>query len=137
MDGIDNDGDGRIDEDPEDLIDVDQRGFDRPAGTACDVGSFEREEALTVEEHIEELIIDVSELIDDGEISYGRGRSLIAELQVALWFLQFNNGEVIAVTRIRLFIIKVERLIDAGDLDPALGDELLSKARTILDLLQQ
>ncbi len=82
------------------------------------------------------MIIDVRELIDAGEIRYGRGRSLIAELQVALWFLKFNNGESIAAVRIELFIIKVKGMITRGEVDPVLGTELLSKARTILELLR-
>ena len=38
--------------------------------------------------------------------------------------------------RIELFIIKVERLMDEGDLGPDLGNELLAKANAILELLQ-
>lgn len=136
IDGVDNDGDYRIDEDPIEIAETDQRGFSRPAGPSCDAGAFEGEVVVEVEEAIEDLIIDVRELIDAGEVRYGRGRSLIAELQVALWFLKFNNGERIAAVRIQLFIIKVERLVRTGDLDPALGNELLVKARTILKLLQ-
>lgn len=76
------------------------------------------------------------ELIETGEGKYSRGRSLNAELQVTLWFLQFKNGETIEAVRIQPFIIKVKRLIETGELDLALGNELLVKARTILDLLQ-
>lgn len=136
IDGVDNDGDYRIDEDPIEVVATDQRGFPRPNGPSCDAGAFEGEVVVDVVDAIEELIIDVRELIDTGEIRYGRGRSLLAELQVALWFLKFNNGETIAAVRIELFIIKVERMIDTGELEPALGNELLVKARTILKLLQ-
>jgi hypothetical protein len=134
VDGIDNDGDLRIDEDPVEYAVIDQRGADRPAGAGCDIGAFEGE--ATAETVIESLIVDVEELIEAGEINYGRGRSLIAELQVALWFLEFKNGERIAIMRIELFIIKVERLMDKGDLDPDLGNELLAKANAILEMLQ-
>ena len=79
------------------------------------------------------VIHDGYEIGHDAEADRER---LIAELQVALWFLEFKNGERIAVTRIELFIIKVERLIAKGDLDPALGNDLLMKARIILELLQ-
>lgn len=136
IDGMDNDGDYRIDEDPIEGVATDQRGSPRPDGPACDAGAFEGEVVVDVEDAIDELIIDVRELIDAGEIRYGRGRSLMAELQVALWFLQFNNGESIAAVRIQLFIIKVKRLIRTGELDPEIGDELLVRARAILELLR-
>lgn len=132
---IDNDWDVPVDEDPVDIVDVDQRGWPRPFGEGCDAGSFEV--VADPEVLIEELITEVASIIEAGEINYGRGRSLIAELQVALWFLEFRNGERIAAVRIELFIIKVERLVDKGDLDPVLGEELLRKARTILELLQE
>lgn len=135
VNGIDDDGDVPVDEDPVDVVDVDQRGWPRPAGDRCDGGAFEVVEEPEV--LIEKLITDVETIIEAGELNYGRGRSLIAELQVALWFLEFNNGERIAVTRIELFIIKVERLIAKGDLDPELGNELLMQARIILELLQR
>jgi hypothetical protein len=123
-----------VDEDPVEFAEIDQRLAERPAGLACDIGAVEGE--ATTETVIESLIVDVQEIIEAGEINYGRGRSLIAELQVALWFLEFNNGERIAITRIELFIIKVQRLIDKGDLDPALGNDLLVKANAVLDMLQ-
>lgn len=91
---------------------------------------------LTVEERIEELIVDVGELIDDGEISYSRGRSLIAELQVALWFLKWNNGETQAIVRMQLFIIKTQNYIKNGQVDPELGYELIAKAQAIIELLR-
>ena len=69
-------------------------------------------------------------------IPYSRGRSLIAELQVALWFLQYNGGERIAAVRIQLFIVKVEGMIARDQVDADLGDELLVKARAILEMLQ-
>jgi hypothetical protein len=135
IDGLDNDNDWRWDEDPPEVADVDQRGAARPSGAACDIGAYELStDPVTV---IEELIDDVQAIIEAGEINYGRGRSLIAELQVALWFLDFNNGERIAVTRIELFIIKVERLIDKGELDEELGNDLLVKARAVLQMLEE
>ncbi len=137
IDGVNNDGDYLTDEDPAEPLETDQRGFLRPYGLACDAGAFEGEVEVEVEDVIGALIVDVEELIASGEINRGRGRSLIAELQVALWFLEFNNGERIAINRIELFIIKVERLVEKGDLDPDLGEELLRKARTILMLLQE
>jgi uncharacterized repeat protein (TIGR03803 family) len=91
---------------------------------------------LTVEERIEELIIDVRKLIDDGEINNGRGRSLIAELQVALWFLQWNNGERQAIVRLQLFIKKVEIMVKTDQVDPDLGAELIAKAEVILEMLE-
>ncbi len=90
----------------------------------------------TAEELIEELIDDVEELVEDGELNNGRGRSLIAELQVALWFLEFHNGERIAAIRLELFIKKVEQLLAIDQLDAALGSELLVKARAALQMLQ-
>jgi uncharacterized repeat protein (TIGR03803 family) len=90
----------------------------------------------TVEDLIEELIDDVGDLVDDGEINSGRGRSLIAELQVALWFLQWNNGETQAIVRLQLFIKKVEIMITTDQVDPDLGAELIAKANAILDLLR-
>ena len=83
-----------------------------------------------------EKIAYIEELIDDGEISYSRGRNLMAELQVALWFLQFRNGERIAIQRLELFIIKVRNYVAVGELDPALGDELIAKAQEIIALLR-
>jgi hypothetical protein len=136
VDGLDNDRDYRVDEDPVDVVEVDQRGVPRPIGSACDAGAHEGTVEQTTEGLINLLIVDVEELIDDGEINYGRGRSLIAELQVALWFLQFNNGERIAVIRIELFIKKVEILVSKGELEPELGDELLVKARAVLERLK-
>ena len=91
---------------------------------------------LTVEERIEELIIDVEELIEEGVINNGRGRSLIAELQVALWFLQWNNGERQAIVRLDLFIKKVEIMVRTNQLDPDLGAELIAKAEAILEMLR-
>jgi len=78
----------------------------------------------------------VNGLIDDGEINYGRGRSLIAELQVALWFLQWNNGERQAAVRLELFIKKVEIMVRTNQLDPELGAELIAKAEAILEMLR-
>jgi len=115
---------------------VDQRGVPRPVGGGCDAGSVEFEGELSVEEHIEELIIDVRELIDDGEVSSGKGRGLIAELQVALWFLKYSGGEMLAAVRLEIFIIKVEGMIDRNEVDPELGADLLTRARAILDLLR-
>jgi probable HAF family extracellular repeat protein len=91
----------------------------------------------SVEELIEELIDDVEDLVDDGELNNGRGRSLIAELQVALWFLEFHNGERIAAIRLELFIKKVEQLIAIDQLDATLGSELLVKARAALEMLHE
>jgi uncharacterized repeat protein (TIGR03803 family) len=85
---------------------------------------------------IEDLIDDVRELIDDGEISNSRGRSLIAELQVALWFLKWNNGETQAIVRMQLFIIKTQNYITNGQVDPELGNELIAKAQAIIELLR-
>jgi hypothetical protein len=85
---------------------------------------------------IENLIDDVNGLIDDGAINYGRGRSLIAELQVALWFLEFEGGERIAAIRIELFILKVERLVRNADLDPEIAADLIATAEAILEMLQ-
>lgn len=90
----------------------------------------------TARSEIQALIGDIEDLIDDGEISYSRGRNLMAELQVALWFLQFRNGERIAIQRLDLFIIKVRNYVATGVLDPALGDELIAKAREIIALLR-
>ncbi len=91
---------------------------------------------LTAKESIEELIDDVRELIDDGEIGYSRGRSLIAELQVALWFLKWNNGESQAIVRMQLFIIKTQNYIATGQVDPELGAELIARAEAIIELLR-
>jgi hypothetical protein len=104
-----------------------------------DDGEGEASRVLTVgtaRSEIQALIGDIEELIDDGEISYSRGRNLMAELQVALWFLQFRNGETIAIQRLELFIIKVRNYVAAGVLDPALGDELIARAREIIALLR-
>ncbi len=91
---------------------------------------------LTAKESIEELIDDVRELIDDGEIGYSRGRSLIAELQVALWFLKWNNGESQAIVRMQLFIIKTRNLVNTNQVDPELGAELIARAEAIIELLR-
>jgi uncharacterized repeat protein (TIGR03803 family) len=90
----------------------------------------------TVKDLINDLIGDVSELIDDGDISYSRGRNLIAELQVALWFLKWNNGETQAIVRMQLFIIKTQNYIKNGQVDPELGSELIAKAQAIIELLR-
>ncbi len=90
----------------------------------------------TVNDLINDLIGDVSELIDDGGITYSRGRSLIAELQVALWFLKWNNGETQAIVRMQLFIIKTQNYIKNGQVDPELGYELIAKAQAIIELLR-
>jgi hypothetical protein len=89
-----------------------------------------------VKKTIEEFIVDIRELIDDGEISSSKGRGLIAELQVALWFLKYNGGESLAAVRLELFIIKVEGMLERGEVDPELGNELLVRARAILNLLR-
>lgn len=89
-----------------------------------------------VRETIEEFIDDLHELIAEGEIAYGRGRGLIAELQVALWFLKYNGGESLAAVRLEIFIIKVELMLDRGEVEAALGEELLLRARAILQLLR-
>jgi hypothetical protein len=134
VDGIDNDNDLRIDEDPVDVVEMDQRGVARPIGEACDAGAVEGQGE--VEDVIDDLIDDIRELIDDGEIPYGRGRGLIAELQVALWFLQFSGGEAIAIVRIELFIIKVEGMMNRAEIDEELGNELLSRANGIIAMLE-
>lgn len=89
-----------------------------------------------VKKTIEELIDDLHELVAKGEIGFGRGRSLIAELEVALWFLEFDGGEWLAAVRLDLFIKKVENMIRHDAIDPNLGEELLIRAREILELLQ-
>jgi hypothetical protein len=55
---------------------------------------------------------------------------------VALWFLQWNNGETQAIVRIELFIKKVEIMVKTNQLDPDLGAELIAKARAIIELLR-
>jgi predicted outer membrane repeat protein len=132
----DDDGDYRLDEDPVEIVETDGRGFSRPIGPACDAGAFEGEIEVEVEIVIENFIEEIRELIDDGEVSFGRGRSLIAELQVALWFLEFKGGERQAAVRLQIFIKKVETMIKTNQIDPALGEQLLRKARFILEMLQ-
>lgn len=85
---------------------------------------------------IRELIVDIRELVAEGEIPYRRGRGLIAELKVALWFLRYDGGERIAAVRIQIFILKVKRMIRHDEVDPDLGAELLARAREIRRLLR-
>lgn len=85
---------------------------------------------------IEDFIDDLRELVDDGEIPYRRGRHLIADLELALWFLDFNKGEMLAAIRLELFIKRVEGMLKRDEVDPELGEELLVRARGILDLFK-
>jgi hypothetical protein len=110
------------------VIVTDDDGGDGSASATVNVG--------TVKNAIEELITDVRELIKDGDIPSGRGRNLIGELMAALYFLRYNGGEVIAIMRIQIFIIYVEQLLDSGQIEPEIGNDLLARARAIIDMLR-
>jgi uncharacterized repeat protein (TIGR03803 family) len=91
----------------------------------------------SVESSIGDLITRVRELVDDGSLRRGQAASLIAELQLALWFLQFPNGDAIAAVMLDLFVQEVELYMRTGVLSAAEGGPLVAGARDIIAELRR
>ncbi len=85
---------------------------------------------------IKGLIEEVQELRRSGELRRGQAASLIAKLQLALWFLQFPNGERMAVVMLDLFVRHVELYMRTGVLSPEEGSPLLETARGVIAQLR-
>jgi probable HAF family extracellular repeat protein len=85
---------------------------------------------------IEGLIEQVRGLLRTGELRRRQAYSLIRELQAALWFLQFANGERMAAVMLDLFVREVGLLVRRGVLSPAEGNPLLDTARGVIAQLR-
>ena len=85
---------------------------------------------------IEDLIGDVEDLIDEGDLTNSEGRNLISWLQYSLWMLRWANGERQAIIGVDLFIQKVRSYVTSGLLEPEVGDALIAKAEAILAALR-
>lgn len=81
---------------------------------------------------IRDLIERIEDLLDRGELSRGRAYSLIAKLQLALWFLQYPNGEGMAAVMLDLFVWEVEYDVRIGVLSAEEGAPLAEAARQVL-----
>jgi hypothetical protein len=77
------------------------------------------------------LIGEIERLLGSGELRRGQAYSLIGKLQLALWFLQFRNGEPIAAVMLDLFVAEVELHVRLGNLSPGEGGPLAEQARRI------
>ena len=75
-------------------------------------------------------------LLGQGELRRGQAYSLIAELQLALWFLRFPNGERMAAVALDLFVREVDLLVRTGVLSPEEGGPLLETARGVIAQLR-
>jgi ELWxxDGT repeat protein len=81
---------------------------------------------------IRDLIERIEDLLDRGELSRGRAYSLISKLQLALWFLQYANGEGMAAVMLDLFVWEVEYDVRIGVLSAEEGEPLAEAARQAL-----
>ena len=90
----------------------------------------------TPQEEIAGLIEDVRGLLEQGEIRRWQAFSLIGKLQLALWFLQFPNGEGMAAVMLDLFVLEVELHVRTGVLSAEEGDPLLETARGVIAQLR-
>ncbi len=81
---------------------------------------------------IRDLIERIEDLLDRGELSRGRAYSLIAKLQLALWFLQYPNGEGMAAVMLDLFVWELEYDVRIGVLSAEEGAPLAEAARQVL-----
>jgi ELWxxDGT repeat protein len=88
------------------------------------------------EDAIRSLIADVERLLADGELRRGQAYSLIAPLQLALWSLQFPNGEAIAAVMLDIFVQEVEYYVRTGVPSPEEGNPLAKTARQVIAQLQ-
>jgi len=82
------------------------------------------------------LIEEVRELRRSGELRRGQAASLIAELQLALWFLRFPHGERMAAVMLDLFVRHIELYVRTGVLSPEEGSPLLETARGVIAQLR-
>ena len=81
---------------------------------------------------IELLIRDVEELVSNGTLNAGRGRSLIVKLEAAIKKLQ--KGKIGgAIGKLMVLIDKVNGFISTGVLTPTEGDALINAANSIID----
>jgi hypothetical protein len=90
-----------------------------------------RVEVGTVEDQLEDLIGDVEDLLDDGTLKLGQGKSLIGKLELALYMLKWGNTKK-AVTMLEAFIQEVEAFLRAGILTLEQGNPLIAKARAAI-----
>ena len=86
---------------------------------------------LTPQGRIGSLIDDVEELLDDGTLKLGQGKSLIGKLELALYMLKWGNTTK-AITMLEAFIQEVEAFLRAGILTPEQGDPLIAKAQAAI-----
>jgi uncharacterized repeat protein (TIGR03803 family) len=88
------------------------------------------------EDSIRQLIEEVQDLLDRGELRRGQAWSLIGELRLALWLVQLPNGERMAAVMLDLFVLEVDFYVRTGALDPEEGGPLLETARGVIAQLR-
>ncbi len=76
---------------------------------------------------IDGLIVRVRELVDDGTLRSGQGRSLLWKLRLALYMLDVGNARA-AVNMLRLFVFQVRFYGNVGILESDVAAELITAA---------
>jgi len=91
---------------------------------------------ISIQDQIEDLMDEVDQLVEDGVLSPGNGRSLNAKLAAAIESLDRGDTRP-AIRQLNAFINQVNALIQAGKLPPSDGHHLILEARAILAQLGQ
>ena len=89
---------------------------------------------LTPEQQIENLMDEIQNLIDEGDLKQGQGKSLLVKLQSAL--TQMGAGDVAAaITQLQVFITQVDGFIKSRLLAREEGEPLIVASNAIIDQL--
>jgi hypothetical protein len=88
----------------------------------------------TPKEAIQDIIANVQELVDAGDLNQGQGNALIAKLEAAVKSIDKGNITP-ALNQLQAFINQINAFINSGQLTPSVGQALIDAANAVINSL--
>jgi len=86
-------------------------------------------------ETINDVIIEVQDLAEEGDITSGQANALVSKLQNAINKIEVDKISP-AIGSLNAFINQVNALIKSGTMSSPVGNELIASVQSIIDILR-